>query len=148
MKKGKSKKDKPLSAEERQSIVWTTIERIAFRPNPADTWIGLYERTIHKLWDLQPGDVPRHHFTEFQVPFLNITCEYHIEQVDSKYNASIHLAEDQSRFLLAVHVDPAYASKAALHSENRSYPSQDYARNLRYDVAFVLEGVGFYPRYP
>ena len=110
-----------MTPQERQSIVWAVIERMAFRPNPAGTWMALYERTIHRLWEIQSGDVVIRHNTEFQVPFLNIICQYHlVERVGKKYDASIRLTGDQSCFLWTVHVDPDYASKAALHNESRT----------------------------
>ena len=136
-----------MTPQERQSIVWAIIERMAFRPNPAGTWMALYERTIHRLWEIQPGDVVIRHNTEFQVPFLNIICQYHlVERVGKKYDASIRLTGDQSCFLWTVHVDPDYASKAALHNESRSYQRQDRARHLHDDVASVLDGMVFHPR--
>jgi hypothetical protein len=134
-----------MTPQERQSVVWAAIERMAFRPAQDNTWLSLYERTIHQLWELEPGDVVTQCNTRLEVPFLNISCEYRVEQI-GKYDVSIRLRGDDSRFPLAFQVDPAYASKASLHNEIRRYRRQDCARHLHNDVASVLDGMVFHPR--
>jgi hypothetical protein len=135
-----------MTPSDRQSVVWSLIERMAFRPNPVDTWCALYECTIHRLWELQPGDVSIQRKTKFELPFLNIVCEYHVEQVGEKYDARILLMGNRQRLVWAIHVDPAYLSKAALHKDNRRYPTQDLNRRLKGDVESVLNGMVFHPR--
>ncbi len=49
---------------------------MAFRPYPADAWLALFERTMHKLWELEPGDVRTGRGTSFEVPLLSVICEY------------------------------------------------------------------------
>lgn len=134
-----------MKPEGRQSIVWAMIERMAFQPYPAATWLDLFNRTIHKLWELQPCDVPTGRGTSFELPSLGIICEYHIERAE-KYNSSIRLSGDQSSLLVTLHDDPAYASKASLHNEIRKYERQDCARYLKGDVRRVVDGMIFHPR--
>ncbi|MGO8678813.1 MAG: hypothetical protein ACLQVX_23460 [Limisphaerales bacterium] len=118
---------------------------MAFRPYPVEPWLALFNRTIHKLWQLQPGDVPAERGMSFEVPFLSIVCAYHVERPDG-YNSSLRSTGRRSGLLFTLHHDPAYASKAALHNEIRVYEPQNYARYLQDDVARVLDGMVFHPR--
>jgi hypothetical protein len=118
---------------------------MAFRPNPADAWLDLFNRTIHKLWELQPGDVPTEREASFVVPLLSIICEYSVEKPE-KYVGSIRLRANEGRLLFSVHSDPAFVSKAGFHNDPRNYPSQDVTGCLQHDVACVLDGMIFHPR--
>lgn len=136
-----------MTPRERQSIVWATIERAAFRPNPHNAWITLYGNTLHKLWELQPHDIQTRWNSGFDSFSLSVSCEYVFDTPVDKYSASIiHKEADEPRRIWTIHVDPIYVSKAALHNEHRRYPSQDYTRHLRTDVGHVLDGMLFHPR--
>jgi hypothetical protein len=134
-----------MTPQQRRSIVWAMIERMAFQPHPAETWLAVFERRIHQLWELQPGDVTTERNTSFEVPFLGIICLYCVERFDT-YTSSIRLTGTRSSLLLTLHDDPTYASKAAFHNEIRNYERQDCARHLQADVAHVLDGMIFHPR--
>jgi len=134
-----------MNPEARQSIVWATIERTAFRPNPYDRWIALYEKTLHELWELEPGDVQIRRNSGFDSFSLSISFDYVFESVE-KYSASIRSPADLLRPIWIIHVDPAYVSKSALHTANGQYPQQARARYLHSDVGTVLDGMLFHPR--
>jgi hypothetical protein len=141
-------KKKRLSAEERRSIAWVTIERLAFRPtgdNEVNTWLSLYGRTMHHLFQLDPGNVKAAHGTSFSVLPLNLICKYQHQQGGDKYEAAIQVTGDEEELLWTIHVDPITASKAALHSEHRSFPKQEIG-HLKGDIEGVLDGMLFHPR--
>ena len=136
-----------MTLQERRSIVWAVIERMAFRPDSTSstqTWFALFSNTIHKLWELQPGDVPTERNTAFNVLPLNLICEYSVEAID-KYVTSISSTANQPRLLFTVHSDPAFVSKAGFHNELRKYPSEEY-KSLEGDVRSILDGMIFHPR--
>ena len=137
-----------LSVEERRSIVWAMIEKLAFRPAKQadiDTWLYLYEKTMHDLLQLEPGNIRTTHGTSFSVLPLNIICEYHHEQGGDKYEAAINVTGDEECLLWTIHVDPIKASKAALYRVHRSFPKQDMG-HLEDDIQNVLDGMVFHPR--
>lgn len=136
-----------MNETKRRAIVWDTIERIAFRPssnNDRSTWLGVYAKTLHKLWGMGPM---WNHFSlddKFSVIFLNLKCIYYIESVD-KYNASL-LKDDSSDCLhWKMHVDPGFHSKGSLQTCADSYPRQQI-RELHRDIEVVLDGMLFHPR--
>jgi hypothetical protein len=118
---------------------------MAFRPSPHEAWLGLFSKTIHKLWELQPCDVPTERNTSFKVPLLSLICEYSVETAE-KYVGSIRLTANQPRLLFTVQSDPAFASKAGLHNAHGNYPREDCTRRLKGDVQSVLDGMIFHPR--
>ena len=123
---------------QRQAIVWDTIERLAFRPQQKERWLAVHARSLHQLWEIEPFQT-QHGVDQLRVPFLNLTCDYTLDTVD-EYGATIS-AGDQS--MLALHVDPKYRSKASLHSTPGKYPHQQRS-HLRGDVEAVLDGMIFH----
>ncbi len=136
-------KRRVVTETERRAIVWDTIERLAFRPNPPASWLGIYAKTLRRLWGEEAiwNRLGLDH--EFIVTFLNLKCSYFIES-ESKYNISF--AHDSSDCLYwRNHVDPEFLSKASLHNTVGKYPSQQM-NELRRDVESVLNGMLFHPR--
>lgn len=132
-----------MNDNKRRAIVWDTIERLAFRPNPPQSWLGVYAKTLHALWGMEPTRVYLARNDEFSVTFLNLECCYSIDSVD-KYSAS--LVHDSSDCLhWQIHVDPAFHSKASLQIPVPNYPRQQMGE-LRRDVQTVLNGMLFHPR--
>lgn len=123
--------------------MWDTIERLAFRPNPPESWLGIYAKTLHRFWDVDPM---RDRFAlddNFIVTFLNLKCSHFIESV-SKY--SISFVHDSSDYMhWQTHVDPGFHSKASLQTYVANYPRQQMDE-LRRDVEAVLIGMLFHPR--
>ena len=39
-----------MNDNKRRAIVWDMIERLAFRPNPPASWLGVYAKTLHGPW--------------------------------------------------------------------------------------------------
>lgn len=134
-----------MTPEDRRSIVWAIIERMAFRPDAVAPWLALFEQRIHRLWELQPGDVSIERCTSFEVPPLRLICEYRIERAED-YAGSIRLTANQRRLVFTVHSDRAFVSKAGFHTEHRNYPREDHTRSLAGDVQSVLDGMVIHPR--
>jgi hypothetical protein len=137
-----------MSAEtKRLSIVWHTIERLAFSPAPADRgrWLTVYERTLPKLWGRQVPDVPIRQHSGFDADFLNVACNYTIEAPD-RYSITIVNAATLPPACWHLHVDPIYCSKGAFCDTTGHYPRQDENRHLARDVERVLDGMIFHPR--
>lgn len=135
-----------MNETKRRAIVWDTIERIAFRPSSnqdRSTWLSVYARTLHKLWGT---DSIRNHFSSkdtFDIPFLNLKCDYTIENAE-KYSVSLQDSSARHGYWQN-HIDPEYLSKASLHSASNQYPRQQRA-HLQRDIEFVLDGMLFHPR--
>ena len=135
-----------MNKTKRRAIVWDTIERIAFRPrsnNDRSTWLGVYAKTLHKLWGM---DSMWNHFGSydiFDIPFLNLKCVYTIENAE-KYSVSLQ-DSSTSRSYSQNHVDSAYISKASLHSASAKYPRRQRV-HLKSDIKAVLDGMLFHPR--
>ena len=135
-----------MTAEaKRRAIVWHTIERLAFMPDNREKWLAIYRRSLHKLWQLEPGPTPTH--SSFQAVFLDVECKYSIEAA-GKYSVSIVKASTAAPCCWCVEVDPAFSSKASFYAPSPSdtYPLKDLAKHLRYDVESVLDGMIFHPR--
>jgi hypothetical protein len=132
-----------MNDNKRRAIVWDTIERIAFRPNPPASWLGVYARTLHKLWG-KPAIYNRFGpDAEFIVTFLNLKCRHSIETV-SKYEISfVHNFSGCTHW--KTHLDPEFHSKASLQTPVDSYPRQQMDE-LHRDVDAVLKGMIFHPR--
>jgi hypothetical protein len=132
-----------MNDNKRRAIVWDTIERIAFRPNPPARWLGVYAKTLHDLWGMDRIFTRFSLNDEFTVSFLNLRCKHKIES-ESKYDVSF--VHDSSDCLhLKIHVDPDYLSKASLQALVDNYPSQQIGK-LSGDVEDVLDGMLFHPR--
>ncbi|HEB86434.1 MAG TPA: hypothetical protein ENI68_05385, partial [Gammaproteobacteria bacterium] len=135
-----------MSETKRRAIVWDTIERIAFRPssnNDCSAWLGVYAKTLHKLWGLESM---WNHFGSndiFDIQFLELKCKYEIENVD-KYSVSLQDLS-ASRSYWQNHIDATYISKASLHSASGRYPRLQRA-HLQRDIEAVLDGMLFHPR--
>ena len=135
-----------MNETKRRAIVWDTIERIAFRPssnNDRSTWLGVYAKTLHKLWDMESmwnrfgsNDI-------FDIPFLALKCDYTIENTE-KYSVSLQ-DSSASRSYWQNDIDSEYLSKASLHSTSGRYPHQQRA-HLQRDIEAVLNGMIFHPR--
>ena len=132
-----------MNDNKRRAIVWDTIERLAFRPNPPASWLGVYAKTLHRLWGVEPMWDRFALNDHFDIPFLMLKCDYLIESV-TKYSVSLTHAPSGSCYW-EIHVDPWFLSKASLHSANKRYPLRQQAR-LRGDIAAVLDGLFFHPR--
>jgi hypothetical protein len=132
-----------MNDNKRRAIVWDTIERIAFRPNPPAKWLGVYAKTLHDLWGMDRIFARFGLNDEFTVTFLNLRCKHKIES-ESKYEFSF--VHDSSDCLhLKIHVDPKFCSKASLQVPAGNYPRQQMGK-LSKDVQDVLDGMLFHPR--
>ena len=132
-----------MNDNKRRAIVWDTIERIAFRPNPPARWLGVYAKTLHDLWGMDRIFARFGLNDEFTVSFLNLRCKHKIES-ESKYEFSfVHDSSDCIHF--KIHVDPGFISKASLQTCGARYPRQQMGK-LSGDVKDVLDGMLFHPR--
>ncbi len=132
-----------MNDKQRRAIVWDTIERLAFRPDQPASWLGLYAKTLHKLWGMEPMWARFGLDDEFIVNFPNLKCSYKIESA-SKYEISfVHDSSDCLHW--QIHVDPGFHSKSSLQIAVGKYPSQQMGE-LRRDVESVLYGMLFHPR--
>jgi len=132
-----------MNDNKRRAIVWDTIERLAFRPNPPARWLGVYAKTLHRFWGEQPVQDRFALADNFIVTCLNLKCCFLIES-ESKYNISF--VQGSSDCLnWQFHVDPGFLSKASLQTSVANYPSQQMGE-LRRDVEAVLNGMLFHPR--
>ena len=64
---------------QRQAVVWDAIERMAFRPltdKERNRWLSEFERSLFRLWGLQPTDIPTRRNQSFNADFLHIGCDY------------------------------------------------------------------------
>ena len=126
-------------------ILWDTIERLAFRPDSPAKWLAIFERTLHKLWRVEPKDVEIRQPAGFNFPLLNVACNYWVETAE-KYGVSIMNIAAQAPSRWTVHTDPDFPSKAAFCASPGKYPHRDRDKHLRADVAYVLDGMVFHPR--
>ncbi len=135
-----------MNETKRRAIVWDIIERIAFRPSNNDriTWLSVYVKTLHKFWDMEPMWTHLALEDSFSVIFLNLKCSYSIESVD-KYVVSLVNDPVDGHPCWQNHIDPAYLSKASLHSASSEYPRPQRA-HLQRDIEAVLDGMLFHPR--
>ena len=132
-----------MNDNKRRAIVWDTIERLAFRPNSPASWLGVYAKTLHRLWGVEPMWDRFALDDNFIITFLNLKCSHFIESV-SKYEISfVHDSSDCLHW--QGHVDPGFHSKASLQTTVGNYPSQQIGA-LRRDVEAVLNGMLFHPR--
>lgn len=135
-----------MNDNKRRAIVWNTIELIAFRPssdNDRGAWLGVYAKTLHTLWGMEPMWNCFAQDDEFIVPFLNLKCSHFIENM-SKYSISfVHDSSDCMHW--QTHVDPGFHSKASLQTSVGNYPRQQMDELYR-DVDAVLNGMLFHPR--
>ena len=133
-----------MNDNKRRAIVWDTIERLAFRPDPPKKWLGIYAKTLQRFWE---DVVIYNRFgpnSEFVVTFLNLKCHHSIKTV-SKYEISfVHNFSGCTHW--KTHVDPEFLSKASLQTPVDSYPSQQMDKKLHRDVDAVLNGMIFHPR--
>lgn len=137
-----------MNEKKRQAIVWDAIERMAFRPASSrdrDGWLSVYVRTLHRLWQLQPTDVPTRHSTGFDALFLDLACDYVVETPD-QYSVTIINVAAHAPACWHLHVDPGYCSRASYYHAAEDYPAQDINTHLKRDVATVLDGMIFHPR--
>lgn len=132
-----------MNDNKRRAFVWDEIERLAFRPDSPEKWLGVYAKTLHRLWGEEatwnrfgPDD-------EFIVTFLNLKCCHFINTV-SKYEISfVHNPSGCTHW--KIHVDPKFLSKASLQTPVERYPSRQMDE-LHRDVEAVLNGMIFHPR--
>lgn len=132
----------PFPDNHRQAIVWDTIERLAFRPDNPATWLSLYAKTLHKIWDIEPLRWNSNVMNQLFIPFLRLKCTYTNEGCN-KYGATI---SDSDRRFLVLHIAPEHLSKADLHGAYNRYPHQERDRSLMDDVRKVLNGMIFHTR--
>jgi hypothetical protein len=133
-----------MNERQRRAITWDTIERIAFQPANATSWLRKYGVSLDRFWKTQNGDV-QHTAKGFEAWFLNIACEYEVLSRD-QYSVSIINAASDRKLSWSLHVRPAYCSKASLVGAQDDYPTQHVADDLRGDVTAVLNGMLFHPR--
>ena len=133
-----------MTENERRAIVWDTIERIAFRPPSPKKWLGVYAKTLHRLWGMEPMWGRFACNDQFDVPFLMLNCNYSIESV-AKYSVSLLQDSSTVRCFWQNHIDPQYLSKGSLYSAVGRYPQQQKAQ-LRSDIEAVFNGMIFHPR--
>jgi hypothetical protein len=133
---------------ERQAIVWDAIERMAFRPltdNDRNRWLSEYERSLFRLWGLQPTDIQTRRNRGFDADFLNLACDYGIEASDRCSVTIVNVAAGAPA-CWHLHVDPGYRSRSSFYRPDEDYPRQDEHRHLANDVESVLDGMLFHPR--
>ena len=133
-----------MNETKRRAIVWDTIERIAFRPNKPKNWLGVYAKTLHKLWGMDSMWTRFACNDQFNVPFLMLNCDYSIESF-AKYSVSLIQDSSTASCYWQSHIDPEYLSKGSLHSASGRYPRQQRLQ-LQRDIAAVLNGMLFHPR--
>ena len=134
-----------MNDNKRRAIVWSAIERIAFQPKSTSNclnWLGVYAKTLHSLWGLDPLWGRFGLSDEFVVPFLNLRCRHVIES-ESKYSISFFIHDSSD--CLHWEVDPKFHSKASLQTFVDRYPRHQMDR-LSSDVEAVLDGMLFHPR--
>lgn len=134
-----------MNDNKRRAIVWDTIERIAFRPssNNRSGWLGVYAKTLHKLWGLESM---WNHFGSndiFDIPFLNLKCDYTIDNA-KKYSVSLR-DSSACRSYWHNHIDPDYFSRVSLYSGSDK-DLRKHRAHLQSDIKAVLNGMLFHPR--
>ena len=117
---------------------------MAFQPDKPKRWLALFDKTIHKLWELEPCDVAKERESWFNVPLLSLRCGYSVETAQ-KYVSSIR-SENPPRLIFTIHIDPVFVSRADFHNDHADYPAQYYNNHLESDVESVLDGMIFHPR--
>lgn len=135
-----------MNENTRRAIVWDTIERIAFKPaTDVDqrTWLGVYAKTLHIIWDIEPAWTSLALDDHFDVPFLTLNCTYSIDSVP--YSVSLEQASITPHCCWKNHIDTGYLSRASLFSANDQYPRRQFEQ-LRRDIEAVLNGMIFHPR--
>jgi hypothetical protein len=133
-----------MKETERRAIVWDTIERIAFRPASPKKWLGVYAKTLHKLWGMEPMWAHFNPDDNFSVTFLNLRCSYLIESAD-KYLVSLVNNSIDGHLYWQNHIDPGFLSKSSLHLASKKYPFS-HRKHLQEDIKAVLDGLIFHPR--
>ncbi len=93
-----------MNERQRRAITWDTIERMAFQPENASSWLRKYGVSLDSFWQAQNGDVQLT-ANGFEAGFLNIACEYEVVARD-KYSVSIINAESERKLSWSLHVDP------------------------------------------
>ena len=133
-----------MNDNRRRAIVWDMIERLAFRPKPPESWLGVYAKTLHGLWGVEPiwGRFALN--DHFDIPFFMLKCDYLIESID-KYSVSLIQDPSTVRCYWQNHIDSKYLSKGSLYSASGRYPLQQRAQ-LQRDIEAVLDGMIFHPR--
>jgi hypothetical protein len=133
-----------MNDKQRRAIVWDTIERLAFRPNPPSSWLGVYAKTLHGLWGVEPMWDRFSLNDHIDIPFLMLKCDYLIESI-AKYSVSLIPESSTNRCCWKNHIDPKYLSKGSLYSARGRYPHQQRAQ-LQRDIEAVLDGMIFHSR--
>jgi len=133
-----------MNDNKRRAIVWDTIERLAFRPNPPKSWLGVYAKTLHGIWGVEPMWNRFALNDHFDIPFLMLKCDFLIESV-AKYSVSLIQDSSTVRCHWQNHIDPEYLSKGPLYSASGRYPREQRAQ-LQRDIEAVLDGMLFHPR--
>ena len=139
-------KNQAMDKKERLAIVWDIIERVAFQPktdNECGTWLGVYAKTLHKLWEVEPVQKCFSSRHIFDIPFSKMQCDCHIESVEEYSISLMDLSADINYW--HCHIDPRYFSYASLYSSSAHYPHQQL-NELERDVETVLDGMLFHPR--
>jgi len=133
-----------MRENERRAIVWDMIERTAFRPTSPRKWLGVYAKTLHNLWGMEPIWARFALNDNFSVTFLNLKCSYLIASVD-KYVASLVNDSIDGHLYWQNHIDPGFLSKSSLHLGGNKYP-RFQRKQLQEDIKAVLGGLIFHPR--
>ncbi|MBW2737426.1 MAG: hypothetical protein JRE64_00975 [Deltaproteobacteria bacterium] len=133
-----------MKKNERRAIVWDTIAHTAFRPVSPEKWLGVYAKTLHTLWGIEPMWARLGIDDHFDIHFLLLKCNYLIESA-TKYSVSLTQNSPTVHCYWQNHIDSEYLSKGALYSASGQYPSQQRAQ-LQRDIEAVLNGMIFHPR--
>ncbi|NQU64788.1 MAG: hypothetical protein HQ517_10990 [SAR324 cluster bacterium] len=136
-----------MKEAERRAIVWDTIERTAFQPSSdkdRSTWLGVYAKTLHVLWEKDPVWARLAPDDEFIVPIPKLKCKYTIQSA-IEYSVSLRNSSTDHCYWQN-QVAPKYLSKGSLHSAGGRYPVQLIKKHLRDDIKAVLNGMIFHPR--
>jgi len=136
-----------MNAETRRAIVWREIERKAFRPVDRGSWLRVYEMSLAGLWGVQHPDVCTRQGAGFDACFVNIVCDYKVENPD-KYDVTIVNVASNAQACWHLHIDSGFCSKGSLYKcpTDNDYPREYMDHNLEKDVTYVLDGMIFHPR--
>lgn len=137
-----------MKDNKRLALVWDTIERLAFVPRTdkdCKIWLGVYARSLHKLWDLPEIFNYKGSTNTFNISFLNLKCDYNT--IDHKTKYSVYLRDlSACRNYWQSEIDPCYLSRISLDTVHDNYPKQKMDKCLIKDIIAVLDGMIFHPR--
>ncbi len=127
--------------------IWSKIEQLAFRPQEKEmqSWLSMYRISLHTIWQIHASRSYLKSKDTFNIPFLNLKCDYQIEYIKNKKKYSVTLRDlSTNGGKWQIHVDPKYDSKSSLQTSQKKCPQKE--SKLRCDITKVLDGMLFHPR--